>query len=164
MKIALCGFMGSGKSTLIGQLERDIVVADLDELIVDAIQKLSFKDIPSFVESEGWEKFRDIESEQLSKYIKLHDSFVLALGGGAVTIENTAIMKAEGVTLLWLDVPFDECWSRIKDDANRPLVLKGRVENEKLYNERKKIYSSAGKKISPDAVKNLQDIEALLNT
>lgn len=164
MKVALCGFMGSGKSTLIRELEGEIAVADLDDLIVDAIQKLSFKDIPSFVESEGWEKFREIENDQLSKYIKLNDNFVLALGGGAVTVKNIDLMKASGVELLWLDVPFDECWKRIEGDKNRPLVLKGRVENEKLYQERKKIYSAAGRKITPDAVKKIQDIEALLNT
>ena len=49
--------------------------------------------------------------------------------------------KDAGAAVIFLDVPFEVCYERIKDDTNRPIVVNSTKEQlEELYNARKDTY------------------------
>ena len=55
---------------------------------------------------------------------------------------DTAKAAADsGSAVVFLDVPFETCYERIKDDTNRPIVVKSTKEElEALYNSRRDVY------------------------
>lgn len=138
--IILCGFMGCGKSTvgkeLARLLETDFI--DMDEYI----EKHEGMPIPEIFERYGEQDFRTREHRAVTELAGMQKT-VIAAGGGALTFErNIAPLKASG-RIIFLDVCFDECYSRIAE-TERPLVeSKTRGELEALYNERRPKYLNA---------------------
>lgn len=134
--IYLCGFMGCGKS-YIGRLlaeRKGMPFVDLDSYIVEK----EGRSIPEIFEQDGEPFFRQLEA----KYIKELDSgYVVATGGGALINENTALYaNTHGITV-FLDAEFELCWERIKDDANRPLVVNNTKEQlREIFEKRREIY------------------------
>ena len=163
MKIAFCGFMGSGKTTLAQKLSPEISVVDLDDAICNEIKAKGYKSISSFVDRFNWENFREIESNILAKTLKLKGDFLVSLGGGAINERNLKLLRESQVDLVWLKVDFETCWNRIKADEARPLVKKGKTELFKLFLEREVLYRNADFSVNPDAVKNLQALKALIH-
>lgn len=97
MKIFLLGYMGSGKSTagkkLASKLGMDFL--DLDE----HIEKEYGKTIPEIFDSEGEEKFRELEHLYLQKAILL-DNIVISLGGGTPCYyNNIEIINNNGLSV-----------------------------------------------------------------
>lgn len=161
----LCGFMGSGKTTLMERLSDEAVAVDLDALIVEKLQIKGFDSIADFVEEEDWEEFRYVEADNLSflldQYADAESDVLVALGGGAVNDMTLTIIEDSDAKLVWLKVPFETCWERIKNDASRPLVLEGEEACHELYNERVRYYKRAEIQVDPDNVKKIQDIKSL---
>jgi shikimate kinase len=118
--IFLVGFMASGKSTvgpvLAARLGRRFV--DLDRVIEAKVGCA----IVEFIEREGEERFRELETETLREAAS-QGGAIIAPGGGAITPEeNRELMSRLGITV-WLDAPFELCWRRIQDDGStRPLA------------------------------------------
>src|SRR5262245_18190369 len=105
--------MGSGKSTvgpvLAAMLDRPFI--DVDRLI----EERAGCTIAELFESRGEEPFRRMESEILRGTAE-GEPAVIAPGGGAITRrENRELMKRNGISI-WLDPPFELCWSRIQRD------------------------------------------------
>jgi shikimate kinase len=163
----LCGFMGSGKTTLMEKLSNEAVTIDLDAFIVEKLQIKGFNSIGEFVEEEDWEEFRYIEADNLSLLLDQYDDavsdVVISLGGGAVNDMTLTIIEDSKAKLVWLDVPFETCWERIKDDPKRPLVLTGEEACHDLYRDRLRNYKRAEIKVDPESVKELQDIKSLIS-
>ncbi len=119
MNIFLCGFMGSGKSTvgkaLSAELNYDFV--DLDDKI-ETENKMSINEIfKNFSE----EYFRNLETKTLKNVCK-SDKQVISLGGGtAIKQENVDIIKSSGI-LIYLEVNENTVFNRLKDDNTRPLL------------------------------------------
>jgi shikimate kinase len=141
--IYLVGFMGSGKTT-VGKLLAERLgwmFADLDDDI-EAEQKAS---IANIFETQGEERFRELETEAIRKRVKMVRSgrpTVLALGGGAfVRQENYELLTDQGVTV-WLDCPLEIAWRRVSVCTNRPLARDcGRFG--KLFEARRSSYARA---------------------
>ena len=138
MTIFLCGFMGCGKST-IGQIlakKSGCGFCDTDELIV----KNQGMTIPEIFSQKGEPYFRTVEAETVKSLCG--KSTVVACGGGAMQNSETAeTVKENGGTIVYLDVPFDVCYNRIKNDSNRPIVMNNtREQLEEIYNNRRDIY------------------------
>lgn len=137
MTVFLCGFMGCGKTTigkiLAEKLKSDYI--DMDEYIVEK-ENMS---IPSIFEQKGEEYFRKKESEAVSELSLLNA--VISCGGGAmINNKNAAVAAEKGVTI-FLDVPFEVCYSRIFSDTNRPIVQNNSKEQlEEIYRYRYEIY------------------------
>lgn len=130
----IIGFMGTGKSSLKSFLEKRGEVVDLDAVIESEIQM----DIATYFERFGERAFRDLETEVLQTIVA---DFILT-GGGIVEDEtNLEWMRRHG-ELVALDLPFEDCWERIKD-SNRPLVQRGRGAVESLYLRRHSLYTRA---------------------
>ncbi len=139
--IYLCGFMGCGKSH-IGKLLSKLLkmpFVDLDSYVV----KKEGMAIPKIFEEKGEPYFRQLEADCLKE---LQDGYVVATGGGTLINKDTAKYAGEHGKTVFLDAAFPVCYGRIKNDANRPLVVNNtREQLEKIFNTRRKIYGENAK-------------------
>lgn len=167
--IFLCGFMGTGKSTIGRELARklDRPYSDLDTII----EKETGKSIPEIFEEEGEEGFRSRERKQLLDAIRNYKG-ILALGGGALHNQHLVDhVKINGL-LIFIETPFSVILDRILQHENRPLLLnedgtmKERtvLENElkELYNNRLKYYQQAELTIQTDNQTSIEETTAAL--
>lgn len=138
--IILCGFMGSGKSTvgkaLASRLNREFI--DMD----DYIESRENMKIPAIFEKSGEEYFRKLEHEAVLELAGI-SGLVVASGGGALTKPENVQAFQKNCVIVYLNAGFDVCYSRIAS-SDRPLVIKNsREQLERLYNERAAVYSRA---------------------
>lgn len=136
ISIYLCGFMGCGKSH-IGRMLAQATgreLADLDRVITQR-EGMS---IPEIFDRYGEPHFRELEA----KYIReLSGGYIVATGGGALINDSTARFARESGLSVYINASFETCYSRIKGDTNRPLVMKNTPEQlRELYNTRSEIY------------------------
>lgn len=141
MNIFLCGFMGSGKTTVGKALSTDLNMdfIDLDKLI----EIENNESINEIFKNKGEGFFRNLETEALKNVCK-NDNQVVSLGGGAVLKqENVDIIKANG-TLIFLEVEAKTVLKRLKNDTSRPLLNVDNKEAviEKMLQERTPIYKN----------------------
>jgi shikimate kinase len=145
MSVVLLGYRGCGKTT-IGRKLADrmwIEFVDTDDLIVAAAGKT----IREIFESDGEEKFRDLETEAVKVACSKPDR-VIALGGGAVLREeNRALLRSLPHARIYLRCEASELLKRIDADpatsANRPALtrLAGSVQEiEEMLKIREPLY------------------------
>lgn len=137
MTIYLCGFMGCGKST-IGKMiatKTNMNFTDLDEYIT-CKEEMS---IPEIFSQKGEPYFRAKEAEAVKELSGKNT--VIACGGGTILNDNSATAARENGVVIFLDVPFESCYERIKDDTNRPLVVNNTKEQlREIFDHRHDIY------------------------
>ena len=117
MNIVLVGYRGTGKSTvgrqLAARLGRELVSTDTE------IAKRAQRTIPEIVAQEGWEYFRDLESE-ICREIASRDQLVIDTGGGAILrAQNVEALKTNG-TVFWLTASVETIARRIGSGNQRP--------------------------------------------
>ena len=153
MLVALTGFMGSGKSTLMNRLKgaEGWTFLDLDQEI---LKRANYESVSEMVAHRGWDFFRRVELETFESLLETYvleggesysERCLLALGGGTLRGDTGQIIKrvqsqGPGLTIVYLDTPFAICWERISGDSSRPLVKEGRDTVEQLYLERESFY------------------------
>ena len=118
--IVLVGFMGAGKST-VGPLlaaALGLPFADLDQVIEEQ-QGRSVRDIFA---AGGEAAFRAVEREALASFLAGPDA-VLALGGGAVQ-DPASQRLLRPVSVVYLEVGYDEALRRVGGDAGRPMLAR----------------------------------------
>ena len=106
--IFLIGFMGTGKSAVAEALadREDFTCDDLDELI----EARTGRSVAAYINEQGEQAFRDMETETLSLWIRDHRTgsgadqgtayAVLACGGGVILREeNRKLMRENGLTV-----------------------------------------------------------------
>lgn len=143
MNIVLIGMRGSGKTTvgktLAKKLNRELI--ETDELIVTKVGM----NIQAIVKKQGWERFRDRESE-IVREVTILDNVVIATGGGVVTqANNVATLKKNG-KLIFLEARTDTLLRRIGNDAQRPALTDKKSKKEELehiWQERESLYRAA---------------------
>ena len=138
--IALCGFMGSGKTTVGRKVARltGLPFIDLDRYI-EAQEGMT---IPEIFAQHGEPYFRDLETKYVTEISAREEGCVLSLGGGTVLRpENVEIIKRTGLLIL-LDTPFFRIVKNLSHSTNRPLLEKEDklAETRRLYQMRKPIY------------------------
>lgn len=139
MTIYLCGFMGCGKTTvgkvLAGKLHQ--TYTDMDSFIVQC-ERMS---IANIFANMGESYFRQRETQAIGQLGDLGG--IIACGGGAMLKEENARIASEKGKVVYIDTPFDVCYSRIEGDTTRPIVVSNtRHSLEELYNTREKLYSA----------------------
>jgi shikimate kinase len=110
--VVITGFMGAGKTTAAAALAERLHcrALDLDEFIAGRHGRTA----QMIIDEEGEPRFRELETEALREALRT-DACVIALGGGAWTIErNRALVAEHGGLTVWLDAPFELCWERIE--------------------------------------------------
>lgn len=142
-KVFLTGFMGVGKSTVARHLAHMLKCRRID--LDSTIEKRHGKTIAELIQTEGIERFRELESEALERVLAEESSAIVALGGGAFTIErNREAIKRAGDEAVWLESTFEHCWMNIqKSKRVRPLA-KDKTTARNLFEERQKSYCLAG--------------------
>ena len=137
--IFLCGFMGCGKSTVGRLLARNLGVkfVDLDKYIEEQ-EKMT---IPEIFDKFGEEHFRELETAALKNFNK--SGGVVATGGGTLLSEENGKTAKKAGLVVFLDVPFDVCYERIKGDPNRPIAYNStREQLKKRYDDRRPLYEA----------------------
>jgi shikimate kinase len=141
-RIVIVGFMGCGKTTVAKALATRLECGMLDlDAIISAQQNMS---IPDLIRERGEPAFRDAETFALQVVLDRLTPRIIALGGGAWTLErNRELITNHGCLTVWLDAPYSLCWQRITDHpVPRPLALDG-PSTERLYSERHPVYALA---------------------
>ena len=134
--------MGCGKSEVARVLAKRLGVKmlDLDEMITLETGRTPAR----LIDEDGEPAFRQVETSTLATLLRNKSADVIALGGGAwIQNRNRDLLSEAGAITIWLDTPFEICWTRIESDPeDRPL---GRTKKQayELYQRRLPIYSLA---------------------
>lgn len=148
--IFLCGFMGAGKSSVGRALAKELgwPLLDTDELI-----QQENGPVPQIFAEKGEPYFRQLEAE-MARRLALREKAVISTGGGFVLSKAVQDCLKESC-VVYLDVPFEDCYKRIKN-SDRPLVRANSKEAlEALYERRGAVYRA----VSSVSVKNSGELE-----
>jgi shikimate kinase len=160
-RIVIVGFMGCGKTTVAEALAQRLGCAmiDLDSFITER----EGRSPAEIIVQDSEPSFREIETQMLKVVLEKNAARVIALGGGAWTIEaNRELVAQHDCLSLWLDAPFELCWKRITSSgASRPLAPE-RQSAEALYDSRRPAYGLAEIRIDSRETKGLDEIVTLL--
>lgn len=140
--VVLVGMMGSGKTAVGKALAQQLSVPFLDSDA--AIEEAAHATIAEIFTRDGEAFFRDREAEVIARLLS-GPPCILSTGGGAFMADrNRAAISAKGVSV-WLDVPLDVLWDRVRHKDTRPLLRTSdpyRTLSE-LYERRVPIYRLA---------------------
>lgn len=139
MNIILCGFMGSGKTTVGMELAKIMgrKFVDTDDMI-EKEQGIAIKAIFAV---HGETYFRDLEWECCKKISDLKNC-VVSTGGGTITFDRNVDALKNGGKVVFLDADFDVICQRIGNSKTRPL-FQDKLKAKALYDERKAKYMNA---------------------
>lgn len=165
-KVALIGFMGSGKSSVAPLLATELGyrLVDVDSEIISRSGLASIADIFS---AHGELFFRDLEAAVAES---LTDSayVVVSTGGGIIgRPSNIEHLKRNGGAIIFLRTRFETVTARISDFASRPL-FRDIDRARALYTERQPFYKEYADLVvdtddkSPEQV--CDEIAAMLGT
>lgn len=136
-RIAIIGFMGSGKTTS-GKILAESIgykFIDLDR----EIEKEMSKSISQIFAENGESYFRKLESIKLFELSKMNE-VVLSCGGGIVELEKNRDLLRTNFFVVYLNTPWELLWKRIKNDPKRPKAKGSEEEVKKLFLKRKPLY------------------------
>ena len=159
--LVLTGMMGVGKSTVGKKLAKKLGLkfVDVDQLI-EKKEKVRIKDI---FENKGENYFRKIE-KQITLDVLKNKNLLIALGGGAFL--NSSIRKEikNSCISFWLDLNLKILSTRLKNVRKRPLLDKDDLEGSinRIYSERKKIYSESDYRIKIKSTKANEVIDKII--
>ena len=148
-RIVILGFMACGKTTVAKELARqlDCDFIDLDPFITE----LHGRSPAEIIQQDGEEKFRELETLALRDVLQNKNARVIALGGGTWTISaNRTLTALHDCETVWLDVPFEVCWKRIKDAQTVRPLAPDRDTTLARYESRRADYATAEKPIAVD--------------
>ncbi|OJU09887.1 MAG: hypothetical protein BGN88_15670 [Clostridiales bacterium 43-6] len=165
MNIVLCGFMGSGKTTVARQLHKRTGKKMID--IDTYIETKENRTIAEIFSSEGEAFFRALETAAVKEISHLDDHIISTGGGVILNEENRKELKHNG-KIVYLHVTIDTVLARLKYDKTRPLLA---GDKEKtilaLYEKRLPMYetyadiivdaSIAPKKIASTIIKKISE-------
>lgn len=141
-RVVLTGFMGVGKSSVARHLSFMLETEriDLDYCIEAKENRL----IAEILNAEGESRFREIETDCLGKILSQSDVRIIALGGGAWTLEkNRKLIKTYNCTTVWLESSFEHCWFNIRKSKKERPLAQNKKQAQKLFDTRQKVYCLA---------------------
>lgn len=154
-RVVLTGFMGAGKTSVAARLARRLNcrMIDLDEHITAR----EGRSISSIINADGEQHFRELETQALRETLQDEAARVIALGGGTWTVErNRALIEEHACLTVWLDAPFELCWTRINGQSNpRPLARDQRSARQ-LYEARLSSYALARLRVVVDESRGVE--------
>lgn len=161
-RIALTGFMGSGKST-VGPL----VAARLGWRFVDADDEIATEagmPIAEIFARHGEPYFRELERATIARLAD-EDGLVLALGGGAIETEavRDLLSSGEGTLLVHLEVLLATTLARCAGTEGSRPVLADQANLARRYARRLPLYRTAHISIAVDDLTPEQVAEAVAN-
>ncbi len=148
LNLYFIGMMGVGKSTIGKIVARELGYNFFDSDAV--VEQAAKQSISKIFETQGEEAFRDLETSVLGE-LAAYKQLVVATGGGMVLRPTNWGHMRQGL-IVWLDVPIDPLYERLRRDTKRPLL---QTENPKeklreLLEQRRSRYLQADLHIIPD--------------
>lgn len=156
-RIVLTGFMCAGKTTVAVALARQLNCRafDLDEII----SQREKRSVPALITEDGEAEFRATETSVLRVVLENKTASVIALGGGAWTLErNRALVAAHDCLTVWLDAPFEVCWQRIISTEDARPLARDRQSAHRLYEDRRPLYALAALRVSISDDRSADDV------
>jgi shikimate kinase len=140
--IVLCGFMGTGKSS-VGKRLAEMVQYDFLDLDA-AIETEAGITIPQIFSSQGESAFRILESRMVERIAGRTGCVIAAGGGTIVDPKNLNSLKSRGI-LITLTADISIILQRIGSGDDRPMLRKGdRIERIRtLLEQRAPVYAQA---------------------
>jgi shikimate kinase len=117
---ALVGLPGSGKSTVGRSVARGLDLRFIDTDV--EIERREGRSIRSIFETEGEQRFRDLEASTLADIMNTPGDTVLATGGGIVLREENRVRLSTGATVFYLRSRPEALFRRLRHDQRRPLL------------------------------------------
>ncbi|MCI0404821.1 MAG: shikimate kinase [candidate division Zixibacteria bacterium] len=152
--IYLCGFMGSGKSSVAKRLAARLGWSYVD--IDREVEKMENKKISDIFAARGEAYFRSREEEMIG-WASRSERKVVSLGGGALLSEKNRAKIAESGLLIWLSASPPVLLERLTKSYLRPLVRPEWLEDGKpsqtfldFLAEREKEYRNARISVATD--------------
>lgn len=136
MKIALIGFMGSGKSSVAKELSTltNIPVLEMDALV---LKKTGFATMQQLFTNGGEQLLRQTEKDLIQQH-QHTKPLIISTGGGIVTNPDTmSHIKNSQTTIFFLNTTFQSIQKRLHNDTSRPLFQENALER---YNLRLPLY------------------------
>ncbi len=117
--LILCGFMGSGKSTIGKLLSEKLGARFIDtDTYIEQKEGMTISEI---FESKGEQYFRDLEHEVCVELSQLNKTVISTGGGTLLREDNMRALKKNGVVFL-LNISSRTVLTRLKNDTSRPLL------------------------------------------
>lgn len=139
-KIALIGFMGSGKSSVAAQLAPQIGLSLL-EMDDEIVLRSGFHSIPEIFEFKGEPFFRELEAD-VARALSERSGLLISTGGGAVERpQNIEFLRNKGGLIIYLRTSLNRIIERLGDISNRPL-FRDPDRASQLYARRMPLYES----------------------
>lgn len=145
----LVGMMGAGKTTVGRILAKHLGYrfADTDEMI----EQVAGQSIAKIFETEGEAAFRELETKVLAE-VSAYKKLAISTGGGIVLRTQNWSYLHYGI-VVWLDVPVEELYNRLREDSTRPLLRDpdplAKLQN--LYESRQALYAQADVRVTSGA-------------
>lgn len=166
MRIALIGYMGSGKTSISKQLSREtsLPLFDLDR----EIEKEEGATISHIIKAKGELYFRKLEREVLQQALHGEDAIISTGGGTPCYYDNMDQLNQHAETVyLQLSVP--QLYERLEgEQRHRPLIA--HLEKDELKDfigkhllERSSFYEKAKFKVRPAGQSVTQTVEDILS-
>lgn len=151
--IVLCGFMGSGKTSVGRRLSEVLKVdfVDTDKCIEEELGM----PISEIFARYGEEHFRNLENRVIGNLSECR-GVVISTGGGTVVNKTNAELLRKNGKIVFLDAPLGEIELRLKSDNTRPL-FRHNDDVKSLFEERKNIYNN----ISDFSIAGIGSIEEI---
>ena len=106
--------------------------------------------IAEIFKAKGEDYFRKEEESITLKYLNKKNSLISLGGGGFINNKIRKKVLSDCVSI-WLNVNLKTLYVRLKNNKKRPLVYNKNQNNiDKIFMERKKIYSLANYKVNCD--------------
>ncbi len=119
-KIALCGFMGCGKT---GVGRRVAKILNFEFIDMDIyIEKSEGMPVKKIFEIKGEEYFRKLETLTIEKLAKKTNCIIATGGGVVLNPKNVEAFHKNGVKIIFIDAPLSALQERLKNDKKRPLL------------------------------------------
>jgi shikimate kinase len=164
-KIALIGFMGSGKSTVGKQLATalQLPLFDTDSLI----ETRTGKSIAEIFATEGEAHFRSREYQLLHELLTGNQQAVIVCGGGTPCIFDAMDRLNKYAVTIYLQTPVEILYARLKDTAAQRPLLQGKEDLPKfitdLFAQREKFYRQAHHTIATESKTVEKIVEEIIN-
>lgn len=158
--IALTGFMAAGKSTIGKKLARKLEVKfyDIDDMVVCAHGAVS-----DIFYAQGEQQFRRYEYEAICRALE-DEPGVIALGGGAVTYDESLKLLKKRTYRVFVKVPPEQILGRLRRSrVVRPLIgpTPSLSKIKELYAARMPRYSHADYVVEAEELSTAQIVESI---
>jgi shikimate kinase len=149
VNLYLVGMMGAGKTTIGRLLAKHLNYRFFDTDLV--VEQTTGKSVTTLFAELGESAFRQAETQVLAE-LSAYTRLVVATGGGIVLNSSNWSYLHHGL-VIWLDVPLDELYTRVKNNPHRPLLQTPDPYQtlQQLLEHRSPLYAQADVRVAVNA-------------